>query len=91
MLASGKISKLKYAPIQNSSHKKIEDFNHTYQQQFSTFSFISNITNENFHKYSNRIRIPIIDPDATREFQIVLPKKSAPLAFQNYYRYKLVK
>ena len=38
--------------------------------------FVSNITNENNRKYPNRIRIPIIDPDATREFIIVIPKKS---------------
>ena len=38
--------------------------------------FVSNITNENDRKYPRRIRIPIIDLDATREFMIVLPKKS---------------
>ena len=38
--------------------------------------FVSNITSENDRKYPRRIRIPIIDSDATREFMIVLPKKS---------------
>lgn len=38
--------------------------------------FVSNITNENDRKYPRRIHIPIIDLDATREFMIVLPKKS---------------
>lgn len=38
--------------------------------------FVSNITNENDRKYPRRIHIPIIDSDATREFMIVLPKKS---------------
>lgn len=53
--------------------------------------FISNITNENFRKYSNRIRIPIIDPDATREFQIVLPKKSTSRFSKLLTDIKLVK
>lgn len=38
--------------------------------------FVSNITNEIDRKYPRRIHIPIIDSDATREFMIVLPKKS---------------
>lgn len=38
--------------------------------------FVSNITNENDRKYPRRIHIPIIDPDATREFIIVTPRKS---------------
>lgn len=45
--------------------------------------FVSNITNENDRKYPNRIRIPIIDSDATREFMIVLPKKSTS-RFSNF-------
>lgn len=45
--------------------------------------FVSNITNENDRKYPRRIRIPIIDSDATREFMIVLPKKSTS-RFSNF-------
>lgn len=45
--------------------------------------FVSNITNENDRKYPRRIRIPIIDSDATREFMIVLPKKSTS-CFSNF-------
>lgn len=45
--------------------------------------FVSNITNENDCKYPRRIRIPIIDSDATREFMIVLPKKSTS-RFSNF-------
>lgn len=45
--------------------------------------FVSNITSENDRKYPRRIRIPIIDSDATREFMIVLPKKS-PSRFSNF-------
>lgn len=41
--------------------------------------FVSNITNESNRRYPNRIRIPIIDPDATREFIIVTPRKSISL------------
>lgn len=45
--------------------------------------FVSNITSENDRKYPRRIRIPIIDSDATREFMIVLPKKSTS-RFSNF-------
>lgn len=45
--------------------------------------FVSNITNENDRKYPRRIRIPILDSDATREFMIVLPKKSTS-RFSNF-------
>lgn len=45
--------------------------------------FVSNITNENDRKYPRRIHIPIIDLDATREFMIVLPKKSTS-RFSNF-------
>lgn len=45
--------------------------------------FVSNITNENDRKYPRRIRIPIIDSDATREFMIVLSKKSTS-RFSNF-------
>lgn len=45
--------------------------------------FVSNITNENDRKYPRRIRIPIIDSDAKREFMIVLPKKSTS-RFSNF-------
>ena len=45
--------------------------------------FVSNITSENDRKYPRRIRIPIIYSDATREFMIVLPKKSTS-RFSNF-------
>ena len=45
--------------------------------------FVSNITSENDRKYPRRIRIPIIDSDATREFMIVLPEKSTS-RFSNF-------
>lgn len=45
--------------------------------------FVSNITSENDRKYPRRIRIPIIDSDAIREFMIVLPKKSTS-RFSNF-------